>query len=64
MIFLANRANLDKRTLLTRIHNRLQSQVFNEASPVEHVWYHTSSWQYDQCGSVEIIGELQIQPIV
>ena len=42
MIFLANRANLDKRTLLTRIHNRLQSQVFNEASPVEHVWYHTS----------------------
>lgn len=43
MIFLANRANLDKRTLLTRIHNRLQTQVSKEASPIEQVWYHTST---------------------
>jgi len=43
MIFLANRANLDKRTLLTRIHNRLQTQVPNEESPIEQVWYHTSA---------------------
>jgi hypothetical protein len=43
MIFLANRANLDTRTLLTRIHNRLQTQVSKEASPVEQVWYHTST---------------------
>lgn len=42
MIFLANRANLEKRTLLTRIHNRLQTQVRDEASPVTQVWYHTS----------------------
>jgi hypothetical protein len=43
MIFLANRANLDKRTLLTRIHNRFQSQVPTEDSPVEQVWYQTST---------------------
>lgn len=43
MIFLANRANLDKRTLLSRIHNRLQTQVSDEESPVEQVWYHTSA---------------------
>jgi hypothetical protein len=43
MIFLANRANLDKRTLLTRIHNRLQTQISKEASPIEQVWYHTST---------------------
>lgn len=43
MIFLANRANLDKRTLLSRIHNRLQTQVPKEDSPVEQVWYHTST---------------------
>lgn len=43
MIFLANRSNLDKRTLLTRIHNRLQTQVTAANSPVEQVWYHTSS---------------------
>ena len=43
MIFLANRANLDKRTLLSRLHNRLQTQVSKEASPVEQVWYHTST---------------------
>jgi hypothetical protein len=42
MIFLANRTNLEKRTLLTRIHNRLQTQVPDEASPVTQVWYHTS----------------------
>lgn len=42
MIFLANRSNLDKRTLLTRIHNRLQTRV-SEESPVTRVWYHTSS---------------------
>ena len=43
MIFLANRANLDQRTLLTRLHNRLQTQVQTEESPVEQVWYHTSA---------------------
>lgn len=43
MIFLANRANLDTRTLLTRLHNRLQSQVAVEDSPIEQVWYHTST---------------------
>ncbi len=43
MIFLANRVNLDKRTLLTRIHNHLQSHVPAESSPVEQVWYHTSA---------------------
>lgn len=43
MIFLANRANLDKRTLLTRIHTRLQTQVPNEDSPVNQVWYQTST---------------------
>ena len=43
MIFLANRANLDKRTLLTRIHNRFQTQVSDDDSPVEQVWYQTST---------------------
>ena len=43
MIFLANRANLDKRTLLSRLHNRLQTQVTDEQSPVTQVWYHTSA---------------------
>lgn len=43
MIFLANRANLDRRTLLTRLHNRLQTQVTPDDSPVEHVRYHTSA---------------------
>ena len=43
MIFLANRANLDRRTLLTRIHKRLQTQVPNADSPVEQVWYRTST---------------------
>jgi hypothetical protein len=43
MIFLANRANLDKRTLLSRICNRLQTQISSEKSPVEQVWYHTSA---------------------
>jgi hypothetical protein len=42
MIFLANRANLEKRTLLTRIHNRLQTQVPDEESPVTEVWYQIS----------------------
>ena len=42
MIFLANRANLDKRTLLNRIHNQLQTQAIKDGSSVEHVWYHTS----------------------
>ncbi|WP_138004841.1 hypothetical protein [Halalkalirubrum salinum] len=42
MIFLANRANLDKRTLLTRIHNWLQTQTTTRDSPVEQVWYHPS----------------------
>ncbi|WP_436935208.1 hypothetical protein [Halovenus marina] len=42
MIFLANRASLDTRTLLTRLHNKLQTQVTDEISPIERVWYHTS----------------------
>lgn len=43
MIFLANRANLDKRTLLSRIHSRLQTQVPKDDSPVEQVRYHTAT---------------------
>lgn len=43
MIFLANRANLDKRTLLTRLHTYLQTQVTSEVSPIEQVRYHTSA---------------------
>jgi hypothetical protein len=43
MIFLANRANLDARTLLTRIHTRFQTQVSDDDSPVEQVWYRTST---------------------
>jgi len=42
MIFLVNRANLDKRTLLGRLHKRLQTQVTTEDAPVQQVWYHTS----------------------
>lgn len=43
MIFLANRANLDTRTLLGRLHNTLQTRVEKDESPIERVWYHTSS---------------------
>lgn len=43
MIFLANRANLDTRQLLRRLHTLLQTQVSAEDSPVEQVWYHTSA---------------------
>ncbi|WP_280537269.1 hypothetical protein [Halopenitus sp. POP-27] len=43
MVFLANRANLDKRTLLGRLHNQLRTQVPAADSPIEQVWYHTSS---------------------
>lgn len=43
MMFLANRANLDIRTLLSRLHNRLQTQVSTEDAPVTQVWYHTST---------------------
>lgn len=43
MIFLANRANLDTRTLLTRLHTILQTRVTKANSPIERVWYHTSS---------------------
>lgn len=43
MIFLANRANLDERTLLNRLHKRLQTQVDAGTTPIEQVWYHTSS---------------------
>lgn len=43
MIFLANRTNLDKRTLLSRIFNRLQTQASTNTSPVKQVWYHTSA---------------------
>lgn len=42
MIFFANRENLDKRTLLTRLHNKLQTQIPAVDSPIEEVWYHTS----------------------
>ncbi len=41
MIFFASRANLDKRTLLTRVHNWLQTQA-DEDGPVEAVWYRPS----------------------
>lgn len=43
MIFLANRANLDKRQLLTRLHNWFQTQATTEDAPIEQVWYHTST---------------------
>jgi len=43
VIFLANRANLDRRTLLTRIHDRFQTQVPDDDSPVEQVRYRTSA---------------------
>ncbi|MDL0118504.1 hypothetical protein PNQ29_03305 [Halobacterium salinarum] len=43
MIFLANRTNLDKRTLLTRIHTQLQSQAAGDDAPIKQVRYHTSS---------------------
>jgi hypothetical protein len=43
MIFLANRANLDGRTLLTRLHTQLQTQVPADDTPVDQVWYHTSA---------------------
>lgn len=43
MIFLANRANLDKRHLLTRLHNWLQTQATAEDAPIKQVWYHTSA---------------------
>lgn len=43
MIFLANRTNLDTRTLLSRIFNRLQTRVSADDSPIEQVWYHTSA---------------------
>lgn len=42
MVFFANRANLDKRTVLTRIHDRLQTQVPADNTPVEQVQYETS----------------------
>ncbi|SFC72491.1 hypothetical protein SAMN05444422_11716 [Halobiforma haloterrestris] len=43
MIFLANRANLDKRTLLGRLHNLLQTQTDSADSPIKQVWYQTSA---------------------
>lgn len=43
MIFLANRANLDTRTLLSRLHNWLQTQARAEDPPIDQVWYHTSA---------------------
>lgn len=43
MIFLANRSNLDRRTLLTRLHNRLQTQGSTNESPVTQGWYHASA---------------------
>jgi hypothetical protein len=43
MIFLANRANLDERTLLSRLHKRLDTRAAAERSPIEQVRYHTAS---------------------
>lgn len=43
MIFLANRANLDRRQLHTRLKNWLQTQATTEDAPVEQVWYYTSA---------------------
>ena len=37
----ATRSHLDRRTLLTRIHYRLQVQVAVAESLVVQVWYHT-----------------------
>lgn len=42
MIFLANRSNLDRRTLLSRIHDRLQTRVPTDGSAVQQVRYQTS----------------------
>jgi len=42
MLFLANRANLDRRRLLTRLHNRLGTQVDGD-EPIQQVWYHTAA---------------------
>ena len=43
MIFFANRENLDKRRLLSRLHNHLQTQVTNTESAVKQVLYHTAT---------------------
>lgn len=43
MIFLANRANLDRRRLLTRLYNTLDTRAERANSAVETVWYHTSA---------------------
>jgi len=43
MIFFANRTNLDRRTLLTRLHNYFQTQVTTDTAPVEQVRYHTAA---------------------
>lgn len=42
MIFLVNRANLDRRTLYRRIHDSLASRADKPDSPVESVRYHPS----------------------
>lgn len=43
MIFFANRANLDRRQVLTRLHVLLGTQVTAGSGPVEQVRYHTSA---------------------
>lgn len=43
MLFFANRANLDRRTLLTRLHNYFQTQVTADTTPVTQVRYHTAA---------------------
>lgn len=43
MIFFANRANLDRRTLLRRLHDRLGTQVAKPDGPVTQVQYETSA---------------------
>lgn len=43
MLFFANRANLDRRTVLTRIHDVLATQAPRDDAPVEQVRYHTSA---------------------
>lgn len=43
MLFLANRANLDRRRLLRRIFDTFDTRATTAESPVERVWYHPSA---------------------
>lgn len=61
MIFLANRANLDRRTLYRRIHDILASRSKDAESPVESVWYHRSKADPEEIhasiNAVGLVGE-------